>query len=143
MTYKKQPDSLRSLGRSSINCDRPTRDRLKQLAGDTPLAYYLRELAEKESRDKQLTMPGGPPLPHGLSDEAIKKRLSMTLAELLSLTVGLPYAVANDVTGFKQAQENIADTIDGLVAMVKAALAEKYQKVEASKAQSEFELKEA
>ena len=55
---QKSATSIRSLGHTMINVDKPTKSRLKRLAGDMPLVEYLRHLADQEDKSKQSSLSG-------------------------------------------------------------------------------------
>ena len=86
----RSPGTLRAEGISSIAVDKPTRARLKQLAGDMPVSHYLRALTERElaKTGKGRALPGTELLVSGATLPAIAEgvnKLAVTLDAFVSV----------------------------------------------------------
>lgn len=103
---KRQPNSLRSHGLVTVACDKPTRSKLKELAGDMPVSHFLRGVAFGEividdgSGGAQLPIPGQE-LAVSRSRLASKsdinqvKRAIFELNQLVALFLALPLSIPN------------------------------------------------
>lgn len=107
---KREPESIRSYGRAVIGIDVPTREALKQLAGDMPMSHYVRALAQRELErtGKGQALPG---MGKSVSSTSLSS-ISESLKELgnrmnrleASIVVGLglahrEYDAAGNITG--------------------------------------------
>lgn len=50
-----RPSAIRSLGFTTMAMDAPTKKGIKQLAGETPMAHYLRDLIKRELTTRSMT----------------------------------------------------------------------------------------
>jgi hypothetical protein len=56
---KKQPNSLRSYGFTTLSIDNDTKSTIKQLAGDTPICEFMREMVNDYAGNKQVPLSTG------------------------------------------------------------------------------------
>jgi len=138
----KREDSIRSLGHTVLHLDKPLKAKFKALAESEGLLLieYLRALADREIRNKQIPLatgqvPGGTGRGYGetlVRAEAIRS-LSMVLVDNTKLYQAIHLHLANCLEF--QDWSGVAD----LLARVKLLVAQQESKVEAS-TQTQLEL---
>jgi len=137
----KREDSIRSLGHTIINVDKPLRAKIKALAESEgiPMVEYLRALADREIRNKQIPLATGQASGTGrgygetlVRAEAIRS-LSMILVDNTKLYQAIHLHLANCLEF--QDWSGVTD----LLARVKVLVAQREAKVETS-IQTQLEL---
>lgn len=80
---KKRSDSLRGIGFTTVSVDSVTKERMKELAGDTPICEFVRELVDDYSRDKQI------PLSTGITSQSTERVLNGQVNDKLDAVYSL------------------------------------------------------
>ncbi len=104
------PGSVRDEGRATLAVSVPTREKIKQLAGDMPVSEFIKRITEEV---EQPALPGQGKSASQNTIAAVKteiRQLQATVNTIAALMMVLPFSIP-DPLGIPEATQNTADSL--------------------------------